>query len=125
LHPRALRGFGGETRRAGETRIDIQAAAIKILRRLGIKFERLVPVFRHTDELREARAIRIAVLAKPGHFVPEAVHRRLTGFIAVIGQIAVNVVLLCAPASGFDRSAARKTRDQPSPENAVDHREFT
>src|SRR6202022_548542 len=59
------------------------------------------------DELQEARAVGIAVLAELGHLVPEALHGREPGLVAVIREIAVDVVHLRAPSPRLDRAAAR------------------
>jgi len=67
----------------------------------------LLARFGDADELQEAGAVGIAVLAELGHLVPEAVHRRQPGLVAVVRQVAVDVIHLGAPAPGLDRAAAR------------------
>ena len=104
--PDALRRLGGVAGRRGEARIDVQAAAVEILGRLGVQLHRLLAAFGDADELQEAGAVRIAVLAEPVHLGPEPVHRRLADLVAVVGQIAVDVVHLGAPLPGLDRAAA-------------------
>src|SRR5579859_862381 len=51
--------------------------------------------------------IGVAVLAEPIHLGPKPVHRRLSGLVAVIGQVAIDVIHLGAPPPGLDRAAAR------------------
>ena len=84
----------------------MQAAAVEIFRCLGIQVERLLAGFRDANELQEAGLIRIAILPKAVHFRPEPVHRGAAGLVAVVGQVAVDVVHFGAPTPGFDRSAA-------------------
>ena len=85
----ALRRLGRVAGRRGEARVDVQAAAVEILRCLAVEIERLLAALRHGDGLREAGAVRIAVLAEPRHLVPEAVHRGLADLVAVVGEVAV------------------------------------
>ena len=85
----------------------MQAAAVEILRGLRIEVERLLATLGHADELQEARAVGIAVLAELLHLVPEALHRREAGLVAVVREIAVDVVHLGAPAPRLDRATAR------------------
>ena len=84
----------------------MQAAAVEILGRFGIELQRLLARFGDADELQKAGAIRVHVLAELLHLVPEPGHRRLPGFVAVIDEIAVDVVHLGAPLPGLDRPAA-------------------
>src|SRR3954447_6769153 len=65
--------------RTGETRVDMQAAAIEILGRLAVDAVSLLAALGDADELQEAGVIRVAVLAEPVHFGPEPVHCRLPG----------------------------------------------
>src|SRR6266487_2772162 len=63
--------------------------------------------FGGADGLQKPGLIRVRLLAKPLHLLPEAGHRRLPGLVAEIREIAVDVVHLRAPAPGLDRAAAR------------------
>ena len=99
--------FRRVARRQREARIDVQAAAIEILGRLGVEIERLLAAFGDADELQEAGAVGIAVLAELGHLVPEALHGREPGLVAVVREVAVDVVHLRAPPPRLDRAAAR------------------
>ena len=85
----------------------MQAAAVEILGRLAIDAVGLLAALGDADELQKAGMVRVPVLAEPVHFGPEPVHRRLPGLVAVIGQVAIDVVHLGAPAPGLDRAAAR------------------
>ena len=85
----------------------MQAAAVKILGGLGVEIERLLAAFGDTDELQEAGAVRVPVLAELLHLVPEALHGRQAGLVAVVGEVAVDVIHLRAPPPGLDRAAAR------------------
>ena len=116
----AFRRVAGRQR---EARIDMQAAAVEILGRLGVEVERLLAALGDADELQEAGAVGIAVLAELGHLVPEALHRRQPGLVAVVRQVAVDVVHLRAPPPGLDRAAAgnpdrrmRVVLDRPRPD---------
>src|SRR6185437_12299770 len=73
----ALGCLGDVTRRHRPARVDPQAAAVEILGRLGVKLHRLLAGLGDADELQEAGTVRVAVLAEPGHLVPEPGHRRL------------------------------------------------
>ena len=85
----------------------MQAAAVEILGRLAVEPVGLLAGLGDADELQKAGVIRVSVLAEPVHLVPEAVHRRLAGLVAEIGQVGVDVVHLGAPVPGLDRAAAR------------------
>ena len=85
----------------------MQAAAVEILGGLAIQIHRVLAALADADELQEAGAIRIAVLAQPRHLVPEPVHRGMASLVAVVAQVAVDVVHLGAPLPGLDRAAAR------------------
>ena len=102
----ALRRLGDVARRRRPHRIGVQAAAIEILGGFAIQLQRLLTRFRDADELQEAGAIWIAVLAQARHFAPEAVHRRLAVLVAEIRQIRVDVVHARAPLPRLDRAAA-------------------
>ena len=66
--------------------------------------------------------MRVAILAQPRHFVPEPVHRRAADLVAVVRQVAVDVVHLGAPSPGLHRAAARhpdrrmRRLDRPRPD---------
>src|SRR5208282_1839235 len=105
--PGALGCLAGVTRRASETRVNMQAAAVEVFGRLAIEPIGLIAGLSDADELQKAGAIRVPVLAEPVHLLPEAVHCHLPGLIAEIGQVGVDVIHLRAPAPGFDRAAAR------------------
>src|SRR6185503_13165859 len=70
------------------------------------KVEGVLAAFADADELQEARLIGIALLAEPVHFGPETIHRGAAGLVAVVRQIAVDVIHLGAPAPRLDRAAA-------------------
>jgi hypothetical protein len=80
----------------------VQAAAVEIFRRLAIEPISLVASFGDADELQKPGSIRVAVLAEPLHLLPEAIHRRLAGFVTVVRQIAIDVVHLGAPLPRLD-----------------------
>src|SRR5579863_7075383 len=84
----------------------MEAAAIEIFGRLLVELLRLRPGFGDADELQEAGAERVAVLAEPLHLAPEAHHRLPSGDVAEIGEIAVDIVHLGAPLPGLERAAA-------------------
>src|SRR3954463_14747388 len=107
LNAAALRFLGRIARRAGETRVDMQTAAVEILGGLAIEAVGFLAALGDSDKWQEAGVVRIAVLAEPVHFGPEPVHRRLSGLVAVIGQVAIDMVHLGAPTPGLDRAAAR------------------
>src|SRR5207245_5604007 len=100
-------GFARIARRAGETRVDMQASAIEIFGRPAVEAIGFLAALRHADELQKTGVIRVAVFSEPVHLLPEALHRRLPGLVAVIRQIAVDIVHLGAPLPGLDRAAAR------------------
>src|SRR5579875_1531253 len=58
----ALRRLGRIAGRAGEARIDMQAATVEILGRLAIEPKRLRPALGNPDKLQKAGAIGVAVL---------------------------------------------------------------
>src|SRR5439155_14031272 len=99
--------FGGVAGRAGEARIDMEAAAVEILGRLAIEPVGFLAGLGDPDELQEAGVIGVPVLTEPIHLGPKPIHRRLSGLVAVIGQVAVDVIHLGAPPPGLDRAAAR------------------
>ena len=107
LNAGALRCFRDVARRRRELRVDVQAATVEIFRRLAVEVERLLAAFGDAHELQEAGAVGIAVLAELLHLVPEALHGREPGLVAVVGEIAVDVVHLRAPPPCLDRAAAR------------------
>src|SRR5205085_10648193 len=109
----ALRLLAGITRRTGEARVDVEAAAVEILGRLAIQLERLLARLGDPDELQKPGMVRVPVLAEPVHLLPEPVHRRLPGLVAVIRQVAVDVVHFGAPPPGLDRAAARDPDRRP------------
>ena len=84
----------------------MQAAAEEVLGSLGVQLDRLGAGFRHRHGLREAGAIRIAVLAQPVHLRPVAVHRGPADLVAEVRQERIDVVHLGAPLPGLDRAAA-------------------
>ena len=100
----------------------MQAAAVEILGGLRIEVERLLPALGHADHLREARTIGIAVLAEPGHLLPEALHDVLGHLVAVVGEVAEHVVHLGRPAPRLDRAGAgdpdrgMRLLDRPRPD---------
>ena len=104
--PGAHGAFGDIARRRRPARIGVEAAAIEVLGRFAIQLHRLLARLRHADELQEAGAIRIAVLAQARHLGPEPVHRRLAVLVAEIRQVGVDVVHPRAPLPGLDRAAA-------------------
>src|SRR5438067_13896328 len=53
----ALRGLGRVTRRTGEPRVDMQATAIKVFRRLAIEPIGLLAALGDADELQKASTI--------------------------------------------------------------------
>src|SRR6185312_14362182 len=75
--------------------------------RLLVEPHRLFAALGDADELQEARAIGIAILAEPLHLAPEAHHGLAPGLVAEIREIAVDVVLGGAPLPRLDRAAAR------------------
>jgi len=85
----------------------VQAAAVEIFGRLAIKLVGLLARLGDADGLQKPGLVGVRLLAKPLASLPEAGHRRLPGFVAEIGEIAVDVVHLRAPAPSFDRAAAR------------------
>src|SRR6185437_7114014 len=101
------RRFAVVAGRIDVTRIHMQATAVEIFGGLLVEPHRLLAALGDADELQEARAIGIAVLAKPLHLAPEAHHRLAPGLVAEIGEIAVDIVHLGAPLPGLDRAAAR------------------
>ncbi len=105
-HALADGGDAGVAGRAGIARIDVEAAVIEILRRLGVELLRLGIVFRDADELQERHAVRIGLGAEPLHRLPIAVDDRSAGHVAEIGKIGVEEVVLDAPFPGLDAAAA-------------------
>src|SRR6185312_13874956 len=87
--------------------VDMEAAAVEILGRLLVELHRLLARLGDADELQEARAIGIAVLAEPLHLAPEAHHGLAPGLVAEIRKVAVDVVHRGAPLPRLDRAAAR------------------
>src|SRR6266481_3715864 len=85
----------------------MQTAAVEILGGLAIEPVGLLAGLGDTDELQKTGMMRIPVLAEPVHLLPEAAHCRLAGLVAVIGQIAVDIIHLGAPLPSLDRAAAR------------------
>ena len=122
LEADALRRLGVVAGRRRKARVDVQAAAVEILGRLRVALHRLRAALGDADELQEAGAVGIAVLAEPGHLVPEALHGRQAGLVAVVGEVAVDVVHLGAPLPRLDRAAARNPHrrmrllDRPRPD---------
>ena len=102
----ADRRLGGVAGRRGEARVDVQAAAVEVLGRLAVELPRLGFGLGDADELQEARTVRIRLLAEAFHLLPEAVHRLPRRLVAVVRQIAVDVVHLGAPLPRLDRPAA-------------------
>src|SRR5207248_6394446 len=85
---------------------DVEAAAIEIFRRLRIELHRLLAGLGDPDELQEARAVGVPVLAQARHLLPETVDGRASCLVAVVGEVTVDVVHLRAPLPGLDRAAA-------------------
>src|SRR5581483_4068810 len=87
-------------------RVDAQAAAIEILRRLLVELHRLLAALGDADELEETGAVRVQILAQPLHLLPEALHRGFAVLVAEVGEVRVDVVHLRAPLPRLDRAAA-------------------
>src|SRR6202043_102283 len=83
-----------------------QAAAVEILGRLAVQLHRLLAALGDADELQEAGAVRIQILAEPLHLLPEALHRGGAVLEAEIRKVRVDVIHLRAPLPGLDRAAA-------------------
>src|SRR5262249_43002953 len=106
LNAGTLRRLTDVTWWTGEVGADVQAAAVEIFGGLSIKLERLGAALCHANELKEPRSVRVAILAKPRHLVPEAIHGGASCLIAEIRQVAVDVVHGGAPLPGLDRAPA-------------------
>src|SRR5581483_3549535 len=107
LEADALRCLGDVARRRGKAQIDVQAATVEVLGGLRVALHGLRAALGHANELQETGPIGIAVLAELGHLVPEALHGPQSGLVAVVGEIAVDVVHLRAPLPRLDGSATR------------------
>src|SRR5438046_2386695 len=75
-HAFAQRGDAGVAGRAGIARIDVEAAVVEILRRLGVELLRLGVVLSDADELQEGAAVGIGLGAEPLDRLPVAVDHR-------------------------------------------------
>src|SRR5215472_2740152 len=102
LNPRALCRLAGIAWWRRVFRADVEAAAVEILRGLRVELQRLLAGRGDAHELQKARAIGVPVLAEARHLLPEAVDGRAAGLVAVIGEIAVDVIHLRAPLPGLD-----------------------
>ena len=84
----------------------MQAAAVEILRRPPVELAGFLFGLRHAHELQETGAVGVPVLAEAVHLPPEAVHGLARRLVAVIGQVAIDVVHAGAPLPRLDRAAA-------------------
>src|SRR5260370_1097643 len=94
---RTLRRFAVVAGRVDIAAVDMEAATVEILRRLLVELHRLVARPGDADELQEAGAVGVAVLAEPLHLAPEPHHGLAPGLVTEIGEIASDVVHRGAP----------------------------
>src|SRR5262249_5192432 len=106
LDPGALGRLGDVAGRRRPARVDAQAATVEIFGRLAVELHCLGAAVGDADKLQQPGAIRVPVLAEPGHLVPEPGHCRLAVLVAEIRQVGVDVVHLRTPLPGLDRAAA-------------------
>src|SRR5215472_8348511 len=81
----ALRRLGDVAWRHRPARVDAQAAAVKIFRRLAVEAHRLLAALSDADRLQKAGAVRVSLLAEAVHLLPEAMHRGAAVLVAEIG----------------------------------------
>ena len=96
---------GAVAGRVGVARVDVQHLVVEVL---GVRSE-LVGDFllglADGDELEETGVVRVERLLALLHRSPETVHVLLTGLVATVGEVAVDVVVVGAPLPRLNRAA--------------------
>ena len=93
-------------RRVGEAVINVEASVVEVVHVRRVVLLRLLVGLRHGDDLREAEAVRIQLLALLRHHFPVAVGNLLARDVSEVRKEAVLVIVIGAEVVGLDRSAA-------------------
>src|SRR3989441_13172893 len=94
LGPRLERLHRAVARRLGKAFPDVEALLVEVVHVREVEALRLGVGVRDAHELQEPRTVRVVVGADARDRLPEPVHRRLAALVAVVREVAVDVVEL-------------------------------